>query len=160
MQDTRFNRAYNNKIMNRRYPVPQQPAGHLITLTSFARNHYFNDKKVCQEIYNSLKELKEKYPIKVLAYSMVSYNMFLILQTVNDDMPIEKFLQIFKGRTTHLFWKLGFHNKLWQRSFKAQFLKSNFEVKDKILYVLGNPVKKSGAIQKQKLQFCGVIDKL
>ncbi len=78
-----------------------------------------------------------------------------LLLTVDDDMTIEKAMQLIKGRFSHrLSHEFGYKGEVWQRGFtEVQVMnRENFETHRE--YIAENPVKAGLAASADEFPFC------
>jgi putative transposase len=120
----------------------------------------FNSEKICQMVIDSLKEVKEKHPFKLIAYVIMPEHIHLIVNPVGSD--IEIFGKELKGISANkiIKWlkenqydtslkklkltKKGKRNhsySVWQKKVKSVDLWSHKFVLQKMNYVHLNPVR-------------------
>ena len=111
-----------------------------------------------QEVTDCLLELKSK--TKILTYCLMPDHLHLLLTPGENQASVPKFMQIFKGKTTHIFWKCGFKGRLWQKSYYDHIMRSSEDVHETAKYILNNPVRKNMVTEISEYPFSGIADEL
>jgi REP element-mobilizing transposase RayT len=69
-------------------------------------------------------------------------HLHVIVGPGESSLPLSKFLNIFKGRTTKLFKDKENSGKIWQRSAFDHVIRTEENLKGVIEYIRNNPVRK------------------
>jgi len=115
---------------------------HFVTANVLDRRRVFNDPVVCVSFLDELNNLNQEWPSKLIAYVLMPDHFHLISNPC--DGRIREFIGTLKS---HIARRLG--GELWQESFKAIPLWSDWMVWQKINYVHANPVK-AGLVKSAK----------
>jgi putative transposase len=106
----------------------------------FTRHDFVNS---CMKI---LEVLCEDYFMKLYAYCFMPDHVHIVMAVKGQKSAID-LIAGFKSVSTKESWKFGFEGKLYQRRFYDRFVRKDEDLKEAVLYVLNNPVRK-GIVQK------------
>lgn len=70
---------------------------------------------------------------------------------------IVSFVGEYKGRTTRAAWRFGIKGKFWQTSFYDHFLRKEEAVRDVVMYVLNNPVRRGLVSEWKEYPYSGSL---
>lgn len=116
---------------------------YFLTTSTFLHTPYFSKPEQKQIIYEQFKKLKEKYNVKINAYS-IAINHFHIKFYIKNGLLIPKIKQILHGGTSFLYKKKYSHliknTQLWQ---STKLLQVTSEIMDWRVtgYINGNLLK-------------------
>ncbi len=136
------------------------PYAYFVTVRCFEGKDFFKNQQLAQEVTNCLLELKSKFKTKILVYCLTPNHLHLLLTPSENQTSVPKFMQIFKGKTTHILWKYGFKGRLWQKSYYDHIMRSCEDVHETAKYILNNPVRKEIVVQSSEYPFSGIVDEL
>ena len=136
------------------------PYAYFVTVRCFEGRDFFKDQQLAQKTTNCLLELKSKSKTKIFAYCLMPDHLHLLLTPGENQASVPKFMQIFKGETTHVFWKCGFKGRLWQKSYYDHIMRSSEDVHETAKYILNNPVRKNMVTEISEYPFSGIADEL
>jgi len=85
---------------------------YFVTIRCFGGKDFFNNNRLAREVIEWLLELKSKLAIKVFTYCLMPDHLHLLLSPSENQISIPKFMQMFKGKSTHIFWNYGFKGRL------------------------------------------------
>jgi REP element-mobilizing transposase RayT len=102
-----------------------------------------NAKIVVNELLKTAKDLK----FRILCYCLMPDHLHIIVSPGESTLPLSKFLNIFKGRTTEVFKDKENLRKIWQRSAFDHVIRTEENLKAVIEYIMNNPVRK-GIVEK------------
>jgi len=88
------------------------------------------------------------------AYCFMPDHVHLLLCPEEGKDPM-KFVQRYKGKTTRAYWKVSRQAKLWQRGFYDHILRGEEDVRQVVLYILENPVRKGMVASFKDYPFSG-----
>jgi putative transposase len=78
-----------------------------------------------------------------------------LLLTVEDEMTIEKAMQLIKGRFSHLLsHEFGYKGEVWQRGFTEEQVMNKESFEAHRTYISNNPVKAGLAASTDEYPFC------
>jgi putative transposase len=78
-----------------------------------------------------------------------------LLLTVDNEMTIEKAMQLIKGRFSHrLSHELGHKGEVWQRGFTEEQVMNRESFETHSEYIAQNPVKAGMAVSTDEFPFC------
>ena len=120
---------------------------HFITGNFLSRQRVFLEHESCTVFLHVLKELKQTWPSKLIAYVLMPDHFHLICNPRNG--LIQEFCRDLKGiaaksivqSSQFKFRETAAGHQVWQESFKAVPLWSDWMISQKINYVHANPVK-------------------
>jgi len=102
-----------------------------------------NAKIVISKLLKTVKDLK----FRILCYCLMPDHLHVIVSPGESILPLSKFLNIFKGRTTGVFKDKENLGKIWQRSAFDHVIRTEENLKTVIEYIMNNPVRK-GIVEK------------
>ena len=117
-----------------------------ITICTEGKTPLFQNKALTWAFLDQLKTDAESNGVSVFAYCFMPDHLHLVV-TPGTRKDIVGFVGEYKGRTTRIAWKYGIKGKCWQTSFHDHFLRKEEDVRDTVMYVLNNPVRK-GLVQE------------
>jgi len=120
----------------------------------------FKNHRLAEEITNCLLELKLRFKIKIFAYCLMPDHLHLLLSPSENQIGVPKFMQIFKGKTTHIFWRCGFKGRLWHKSYYDHIMRTYEDLHKTAQYILSNPARKNIATETSEYPFSGILDEL
>ena len=126
---------------------------HYVTGCSVDRIPLFTEERCCIEFLAIISEKRFEWPFKLIAYVLMSDHFHLIVNP--QDGRIRELVGVLKGSSSHRIavvsrnWSFlrdhpepdGSINQVWQESFKAFPLWSEWMIWQKINYIHANPVK-------------------
>jgi putative transposase len=136
------------------------PYAYFVTVRCFEGKDFFKNRKLAGEIINCLLELKLKLKVKLFVYCLMPDHLHLLLSPDQGQISIPKFMQIFKGKTTHILWKSGLKGRLWQKSYHDHVMRTYEDLHETASYILNNPVRKKLAVEPLGYPFSRIFDEL
>ena len=136
------------------------PYAYFVTVRCFEGRDFFKDQQLAQEVTNCLLELRSRSKTRIFAYCLMPNHLHLLLTPSENQVSVPKFMQIFKGKTTHIFWKYGFKGRLWQKSYYDHIMRSYEDLHETAKYILNNPVRKNMVTEISEYPFSGIVDEL
>ena len=126
---------------------------HYVTGCSLDRIPLFTEERCCIEFLATISEKRLEWPFKLVAYVLMPDHFHLIVNP--QDGRIRELAGVLKGASSHRIavvsknWSFlrdhpepdGSINQVWQESFKAFPLWSEWMIWQKINYIHANPVK-------------------
>lgn len=82
----------------------------------------------------------EKYNCKIYSYCFMPDHLHLLIQG-EENFDFKKFIKIFK-QTTEFYFKKLYKDNLWHLSYYDHILRKEENIKDIVLYIFNNPVRK------------------
>ena len=120
---------------------------HFVTGNVIDRKPIFKQVKFCLAFLKELQKLRTNRKCKVIVFVLMPDHLHLVLNPKGGDIRtaagILKSLsakRIVELAPENIFFKNG-ENQVWQESFKALPLWSNWMIRQKIDYIHANPVK-------------------
>ena len=86
-----------------------------------------------------------------------AYRYLHIVVAPGKKRDIVQFVGEYKGRTTRLSRRFGMKGKFWQTSFYDHFLRKEEDVRDVVMYVLHNPVRKGLVSEWREYPYSGSL---
>ena len=117
-----------------------------ITICTEGKTPSFQNKALTWAFIDQLKTNAESNGVPVFAYCFMPDHVHPVVAP-GIEKDIVKFVGEYKGRTTRIAWGFGIKGKFWQTSFHDHFLRKEEDVRDTVMYVLNNPVRK-GLVQE------------
>jgi putative transposase len=136
------------------------PYAYFVTVRCFEARDFFEDQQLAREVTDCLLELKSKYRTRIFTYCLMPNHLHLLLTPGERQASVPKFMQILKGKTTHIFWKCGFKGRLWQKSYYDHIMRSYEDLHEAAKYILNNPVRDNMVEEISEYPFSGIVDEL
>lgn len=105
------------------------------------RREVFHKEEDFQAFISLLKEAKEKHPVKLLGYCLMSNHFHLLLSPEKAD-DLSKFMQWFMTshvRRYHRHYRSSGH--VWQGRYKSFIVENDLHLLTVVRYIEGNPVR-------------------
>lgn len=136
------------------------PHAYHIVWGTFQREPLLARSDLTRALINLLPLAPEGSDVVLYAYCFMPDHVHLLLRP-KQGKDVTSFVQAYKGRTTHTYWKTGGRGKLWQRGFYDHILRSDEGLRATARYILENPVRKGIAKSLIDYPFSGsaVFDK-
>jgi len=115
---------------------------HFVTANVLEREQVFRDASCCISFLQELDDLNQQWPSKLIAYVLMPDHFHLV------SNPRDGRIREFTGALKSLIAR-RFGRELWQQSFKAIPLWSDWMVWQKINYIHANPVR-AGLVKAAK----------
>jgi putative transposase len=126
---------------------------HFVTGNCLNRAEVFNDDRYCLEFLDAIRELRETWPFKLIAYVLMPDHIHLIVNP--KDGKITNLTGALKGLSARRIIDAspsdaflldkpaadGSIHQVWQESFRALPLWSDWLIWQKINYIHNNPLK-------------------
>ena len=112
-----------------------------ITICTEGKTPLFQNEALARAFIDQLKTDAESCGVPVFAYCFMPDHLHLVVAP-GIEKDIVKFVGEYKGRTTRISWGFDIKGKFWQTSFHDHFLRNEEDVRDTVMYVLNNPVRK------------------
>ncbi len=110
-----------------------------VTICTFAKQKYFQDKNIVEYLLNILKDLSLQEDFSVLAYVFMPDHCHLLLNfggKGNLINAVKKFKQF-----TGYYFKRKTEKPLWERSFYDHVVREEDDLNKIMQYILDNPVR-------------------
>ncbi len=134
-----WGRSRSNRLVN--YDYSKNRPIH-VTICTDNKEKIFNSeanaKIVISELLTTVKDLK----FRILCYCLMPDHLHVIVSPGESTLPLSKFLNVFKGRTTAVFKDKENLRKIWQRSAFDHVIRTEENLKKVIEYIMSNPVRK------------------
>jgi putative transposase len=124
------------------------------TTKTFMGKHLLQSERNANLLIDVLRSLVKEHAFDLHDFVIMPDHVHLLL-TVQNDMTIEKAMQLIKGRFSYrMSRELGHRGEVWQRGFsEVQVLgRENFE--NHRAYIAENPVKAGLIREGEKYPFC------
>ena len=125
-----------------------------ITICTEGKIPLFQNKALTLAFIDQLKTDAESNRVPVFAYCFMPDHLHLVVAP-GITKNIVRFVGEYKGRTTRIAWKYGIKGKCWQTSFHDHFLRKEEDVRDTVMYVLNNPVRKGLVSEWREYPYAG-----
>lgn len=121
---------------------------HFVTGNFLNRLPVFTDDECCNAFLEQLRIMNHKWPSKLVAYVLMPDHFHLVanprdgrIVEFSRDLKSLAAKEIVRRTRRFHFLKTGGERQVWQESFKAMPLWSDWMIRQKIAYVHANPVK-------------------
>ena len=139
-----WGKSRSNRLVNYNYSK-DRPIH--VTICTEIKNNIFhsavNAKIVIDELLKTSKDLK----FRILCYCLMPDHLHVIVSPGDSNLPLSKFLNVFKGKTTTILREREGLREIWQRSAFDHIIRAEEGLKVVIEYVMNNPVRK-GIVEK------------
>jgi len=134
-----WGRSRSNRLSNYDYSI-DRPI-HVTICTDNKKNIFdseVNAKIVIEELLKTSKDLE----FRVVCYCLMPDHLHIIISPGDSNLPLSKFLNVFKGRTATILREREGLNKIWQRSAFDHVIRAEEGLKAVVEYIMNNPVRK------------------
>ncbi len=134
-----WGRSRSNRLAN--YNYSKDRPIHLTICTENKENVFVSEvsaRIVVNELLKTAKDLK----FRILCYCLMPDHLHVIVSPADSTLPLSKFLNIFKGRSTRAFKEKENSRKIWQKSAFDHVIRTEENLKAVIEYIMNNPVRK------------------
>ena len=139
-----WNKPYT-PIYNQRLDLElYQSTGYItfITICAYTNLRPFTNPKLNQIIIDILQSEQARYPCAIYTYCLMPDHLHYLISPSRDGNSVIDFTNQFKGKSTNLSWKFGWHGKLWQPRFYDHIVRAEEDLRAIAEYILANPVRK------------------
>jgi REP element-mobilizing transposase RayT len=141
-----FNEQYKTFGRNRasrlsNYDYSEDRPIHVTICTDNKKNIFDSENKAKITIEELLKTSKE-LGFRILCYCLMPDHLHMVLSPGDSALPLSKFLNVFKGRTSKVFRESERLSKIWQRSAFDHVIRADEDLRAIIEYIRNNPVRK------------------
>jgi len=127
---------------------------YFITICTFDKQALFCKSDAVDQNIKLLIELGKKYSFTIWAYCFMPDHLHLLLDGVDDNSNLRKFISMFKQKTG--FWhKKSFGGRLWQANYYEHVLRRQEDLKEVAHYIFANPVRKNLVDDYKQYPFSG-----
>ena len=113
-----------------------------VTICTDAKRDIFDSKISANIVIDELLRTSKDLGFRLLCYCLMPDHLHIVISPSQSCLPLPKFLNIFKGRTTTILRKRCGLNRLWQRSAYDHVIRFDEDLRDVIEYIIHNPVRK------------------
>lgn len=145
-------------------PFPKRPrlkhfeyAGYyayFITILTKERNRYLKKTDIVEPIITIMKDTAEKEMVSVDAFCFMPDHVHLLLRGADEDADVKKFMKLFKQKSGYWF-KQRFQRSLWHLSYYDHVLRKDEDIRETVMYILNNPVRKGIVSDYKEYSFNG-----
>lgn len=135
------------------------------------KQQIFHKDQDYKAFINLMREAKDRYPVKIFAYSLMPNHFHMILMPIYAE-KLSKWMQWLMTshvRRHHRHYKTSGH--IWQGRFKSFVIQKDNYLLTALRYVEGNPVRAglvssakdwlwSSHIERIGMGFCQIVDKI
>jgi len=128
--------------------------------TFFATTRVYSGRRLFQSERNAnlmievLRSCVEQHELHLLDFVVMPDHVHLLM-TLDDQMTIEKAMQLIKGRFSyHLKKDLGYLGEVWQRGFSEVSVYDESSLKAHREYIAQNPVKAGLVNSSEEYPYC------
>ena len=139
-----WGRSRSNRLIN--YDYSKDRPIH-VTICTENKENFFDSEVGARIVINELFKTAKDLGFRILCYCLMPDHLHVIVSPGETTLPLSKFLNIFKGRTTRVFKYKENLKKIWQRSAFDHVIRTEENLKAVIEYIMNNPVRK-GIVQK------------
>ncbi len=139
-----WGRSRSNRLVN--YDYSKDRPVH-VTICTDNKGRLFDSEGNAKIVINELLKTAKDLRFRILCYCLMPDHLHVIVSPGGSTLPLSKFLNIFKGRTTGVFKDKENLRKIWQRSAFDHVIRTEESLKAVIEYIMNNPVRK-GIVEK------------
>lgn len=134
-----WGKSHSNRLSN--YDYSKDRPIH-VTICTDNKEKIFNSEANAKIVINELLKTVKELNFRILCYCLMPDHLHVIISPGESTLPLSKFLNIFKGRTTKVFKGKENLGKIWQRSAFDHVIRTEENLKTVIEYIMNNPVRK------------------
>jgi putative transposase len=134
-----WGRSRSNRLVN--YDYSKDRPVHL-TICTENKEKFFDSEVNAKVVINELLKTARDLRFRMLCYCLMPDHIHVIVSPGESALPLSKFLNILKGRSTRVFKDKGNLRKIWQRSAFDHVIRTEENLKAVIEYIMNNPVRK------------------
>lgn len=140
-----WNKPYKPVSNQRLDPEFYQLTGYItfITICAYKNLQPFTNPSLNRLVIDTLQNEQTKYTCSVYTYCLMPDHLHFLISPSLDGSSVIDFTNQFKGKTTNLSWKSGWHGKLWQPRFCDHIVRAEEDLRAIAVYIHANPVRKS-----------------
>ena len=127
-----------------------------ITICTAGKTPSFQNRELAISCVDQLKADANSSGVPVFAYCFMPDHLHLVIAP-GTNKDIVQFVGEYKGKTTRIAWTFGIKGKFWQTSFYDHFLRKQEDVKETVMYVLNNPVRKGLVSERREYPYSGSL---
>lgn len=118
-----------------------------VTICTENKENFFNSDVSSRIVIDQLLKTARDLRFRILCYCLMPDHIHVIVSPGESTLPLSKFLNIFKGRSTRVLKQKENSRKIWQRSAFDHVVRREENLKVVIEYIMNNPVRK-GIVEK------------
>ena len=118
-----------------------------MTICTENKENFFDSEVNARIVIDELLRTVKDIGFKILCYCLMPDHIHVIVSPAESTLPLSKFLNVFKGRTTAIFKDKENLRKIRQRSAFDHVIRTEENLKAVIKYIMNNPVRK-GIVKK------------
>jgi REP element-mobilizing transposase RayT len=118
-----------------------------LTICTENKENFFDSRVSARIVIDELLTTAKDLRFRIICYCLMPDHLHVIISPGESTLPLSKFLNIFKGRSTRLFRNKENLRKIWQRSAFDHVIRTGENLKAVIEYIMNNPVRK-GIVEK------------
>jgi REP element-mobilizing transposase RayT len=111
-------------------------------------------------IIETLRQEQDRIACCVYTYCLMPDHLHYLISSCREGVSVLAFTDQFKGKTTNLSWKLGWHHKLWQPRYYDHIIRKDEDLFIIAKYILENPVRKGLVSTPAEWPWCGTLTPL
>lgn len=134
-----WGKSRSNRLTDYDYSV-DRPI-HVTICTENKRNFFDSENRAKKTIEELLKTSRD-LGFRILCYCLMPDHLHIVLSPGYSALPLSKFLNVFKGRTSKVFREKEGFSRLWQRSAYDHIIRTDEDLRGIIEYIRNNPIRK------------------
>lgn len=137
--------------LDQREPFPKRPRlkdfdyigthAYFITIRTKERTAHFREAEVVSRLAFFSLETAKSEGFDVLAYCFMPDHLHLLVQGIDKNSDLKKFIGLFKQKSGYWF-KKNYNDNLWHISYYDHVLRKEESLEGVARYILENPVRK------------------
>jgi putative transposase len=112
-----------------------------ITIRAYLNQTPFINDTLNQMIVETLRIEQNRLNCVVYTYCLMPNHLHYLISPMFDGNSVLTFTDQFKGKTTNLSWKHGWHGKLWQPRYFDHIVRVEEDLRAIAEYIMYNPVR-------------------
>ena len=139
-----WGKSRSNRLSNYNYSK-DRPVH--VTICTNNKENIFNSSVNANIVITEVLKTAKDLGFRILCYCLMPDHLHVIISPGESNLPLSKFLNTFKGRTTTILREREGLREIWQRSAFDHIIRAEEGLKVVIEYVMNNPVRK-GIVEK------------
>jgi putative transposase len=131
--------ARNRRLPMAAYRDPDRPC--FVTIRAARNTAPFRDARLSAAVVDALHGERQRAGCDLYVYCLMPDHLHALTAARPDGGCVLRYMQAFKGRSTHLAWELGYQGQLWQPRFYDHVLRAAESLPAIYWYVVTNPVR-------------------
>ena len=134
-----WGRSRANRLSN--YDYSEDRPIH-VTICTDDKKNIFDSENNAKITIEELLKISKELGFRILCYCLMPDHLHIVLSPGHSALPLSKFLNVFKGRTSKVLRENERLSKIWQRSAFDHVIRADEDLRGIIEYIRNNPIRK------------------